>query len=254
MHVKHLRTRQSEGWGRQNHPDPGPGVGSIIGRRFPRLVIDLDPQANATTGLGIENPQYTTNDVLASDQPGIAADAIVTTKWPNVDLIGAELALAERDSLDTALGIEGRLRRALPENLFYDLILIDCPPSVGRLTVNALVAADAALIVTEPAVNATRGVANVLDTIEQVRSYYNPQLAVAGVIVNSVGRTREAGFRLDELRAADLPLWEPIIPARAVVEEAAGASEPIHAYGSRARDITDPLDSYLAQLLGKKES
>lgn len=217
------------------------------------LVIDLDPQANATTGLGIDGPSYTTNDVLASDSYGVARDAIVSTHWPHVDAIPAELALAERDS-DTALGIEGRLLRSLPDDLNYQLILIDCPPSVGRLTVNALVAADAALIVTEPAVNATRGVANVLATIEQVRKFYNPTLTVAGVIVNSVGRTREAGFRLEELRSADLPLWEPIIPARAVVEEAAGASEPIHAYGARARDITDPLDFYLTQLLRKKES
>lgn len=221
---------------------------SVAGLRT--LVIDLDPQANATVGLGVVDPAFSTADVLHSATPGAAEGAIVETEWDNVAAIAAELALQERET-EAQLGAEFALRESLAGLSGYDLILVDCPPSVGRLTQNALVAATHALIVTEPASPALQGVAQVRHTIEIVQRHYNQTLQVAGVIVNLMPpRGREAQLRLDELdEHLGETVWHPPVPRRAVLSEALGASAPIHQYGAAAEPVTSVLQTHLERLV-----
>lgn len=223
-------------------------------RGVPVLVVDLDPQANSTGGLGVTAPVYSANDVLYANEAGIAIDAVTTTAWPGVSVIPADLSLAARDS-DQQLGAELRLRKALDSDELrqrFPLVLIDCQPSIGKLVSNALLAADGALIVTEPSIDASTGVENVLQTISTVQEYYNSSLAVAAVILNKVpARSREAAFRSDELRSAlGSAVWEPPIPVRTVLAEARGAARPVHEYGARAADVTAVFDTYLDRLQG----
>lgn len=228
--------------------------------KVPALVIDMDPQANITAALDVDGDGFTTNDVLYANAKGCAADALWETTWgPLVTCIPANLELAERDS-DTTLGSEQRLRKALDDPDLqnrFQLALIDCPPSVGRLVSNSLIAADLVLIVTEPSYPASQGVANLLDTIATVREHYNPELTVAGVVVNKVpARVREAEFRLTELIQSLDPdtVWLPPIPTRAILSEAFGARTPIHDYGARSKEIASLYDDYLQRLLTKGTS
>src|SRR5664280_939791 len=215
------------------------------------LIVDLDPQANATAGLGVEGGEFTTGDVLFADAKGVAADAITKTAWGDgVPCIPANLALAERD-VDVSLGSEFRLRKALAGVEGFDLVLIDCPPSIGRLVTNGLVAADHALVVTQAAAPSLMGVANVMATVDVVSEHYNPGLAVAGIVVNLLPpRQREADYRLAELvEAFGTTVWEPYVPARAVVSEAQGASAPIHDFASRGRDVASVYEALVARVM-----
>jgi chromosome partitioning protein len=215
------------------------------------LIVDLDPQANATVGLGVEGGEFTTGDVLFADAKGVAADAITKTAWGDgVSCIPANLALAERDA-DVSLGSEFRLRKALAGVEGFDLVLIDCPPSIGRLVTNGLVAADHALVVTQAAAPSLMGVANVMATVDVVSEHYNPGLAVAGIVVNLLPpRQREADYRLAELvEAFGTTVWEPYVPARAVVSEAQGASAPIHDFASRGRDVAAVYEALVARVM-----
>src|SRR5450756_820400 len=147
------------------------------------LGVEVDDE-DATAGLGADAGEFTTGDVLYADAKGIAADAIVKTAWGDaVSCIPANLALAERDA-DVSLGSELRLRKALAGVEGFDLVLIDCPPSIGRLVTNGLVAADHALVVTQAAAPSLMGVANVMATVDVVSGHYNPGLAVARIVAD----------------------------------------------------------------------
>lgn len=221
---------------------------SALGLRI--LVVDLDPQANATTALGVTAPEFTSSDVLHSGTQGSAAEAICPTEWDNVDCIAAELALSEREA-DTSLGSEFALREALRGVDGYDLVLIDCPPSVGRLTSNGLLAADFVLVVTEPSAPALQGVQRILESIEVIRKYHRTDLQLAGVVVNQMPpRGREAQLRLDELTASlGDDVWLPPIPRRAVLTEAIGACRPVHEFGADAAAVTAVLGTHFARLM-----
>ena len=204
------------------------------------LVIDLDPQANATSGLDPEPFEFTSNDVLADGRAGIAQDAIVASGWgAGIDLIPGERALEHRvhaEGPDSAL----RLRQTLAGTLDrYHTILIDCPPSLGELTRNALAAAPAALIVTEPSYFALQGAEQALEAVEVARAATNLGLRPAGIVVNRVRRSSEHSYRLAELRAAYPSLvLEPAIPDRTAMAAAQGAAAPITALRSAGgRDL-----------------
>ena len=215
------------------------------------LVIDLDPQANATAGLAVESASFTTGDVLYADATGSAADAITKTGWgDSVSCIPADLALAERD-VDVSLGSEFRLRKALAGVEGFDVALIDCPPSVGRLVTNGLVAADRALIVTQAAAPSLMGVQNVMTTVSIVSEHYNPGLSMAGIVVNLLpSRQREADYRLAELMEVfGDQVWEPHVPQRTVIAEAQGAGAPIHEFANRGRDVAAVYETLAGKVL-----
>jgi chromosome partitioning protein len=201
------------------------------------LVIDLDPQANASSGLGVWNATPSIDDVLAEARAGSVNDAICRSNWPEdgpqPDLVPGSRLLAGREPLLAAdpVGAQDRLRLSLA-GAYHDLVLIDCPPSLGLLCINGLFAAERAVIVTEPAAWAADGVDLMHNTIERVAGRLGaPRLA--GVIVNRVGRTRDNRYWCEQLhdRFGDLVL--PQIQLRAAIAEASGQSTSLRALGKR---------------------
>ena len=157
------------------------------------LVIDADPQANATSILDIELDveSRTLHDVLAAVATGQAgAGALAAAihpagpSWGGIDVIPAQRELASREA-DTSPGREFRLRTAMDGTIEeYNVVLIDCPPSLGALTLSALTASTSVLIVTEPRASSVDGVAELAVTIDTVRRYYNSSLTTAGILIN----------------------------------------------------------------------
>jgi len=202
-------------------------------------VVDLDPQANATTGLAVWDAPTTVDDALAAERPGAVAGVLVRSGWevgdPAPDVAASTPRLAQREpQLATdPVGAQDRLRVAMT-GLDHDLVIIDCPPSLGLLTVNGLFAADRALVVTEPSAWASDGVAQVTLTIERISARRPDPLALAGIVVNRLGRTRDARYWHGQLADEHGDALLGSIALRAAVAEAAAQSLPIHGLGTRA--------------------
>jgi cellulose biosynthesis protein BcsQ len=221
------------------------------------LVIDLDPQANASWILGVDPSvaEVTTADLLAASKgsgPGKAGKAVVGTGWgPAVDLVPSSGRLLEHEgghAQDTA----ARLRKALAHiRDDYELVLIDCAPSLGRVTTTGLAASDLAVMVVEPSALSLRGIEAVADTIESVWEKLNPTLDLAGVIGNRVpGVSAVADRRLEELGriVGRRSIWLPVVPPRVIVNQAAAERAPTHGFGARAHDVTDAFDQLYRKL------
>lgn len=202
------------------------------------LIIDLDPQANLTQVIAPDldrSSELTINDVLAKDVVGGGLQAIRPTSqaWGDIDVIPSELGLANRES-EGGPTAPLRLRRALrgidADARGYAYVLIDCNPSIGLLTVNALAVATAALVVTEAGRHASIGLETTLENVEKA-SELNPDLRVAGIIANKLDkRSGEETYRLEELRKTHGDLvWDPVIPHRAAIKTASGSGVPVHA-------------------------
>jgi chromosome partitioning protein len=171
------------------------------------LLVDIDPQANTSSGIGVlkQKRQYTIYDLLVQPQDNISIfDVIVPS--PRRELVVApctvDLAAAEIE-LVGALAREHRLRQILePIRNRCDYVLIDCPPSLGLLTINALVAADGVLIPIQCEYLALEGLTQLLNTINIVKKQLNPTLSVAGVVLTMFDpRTRLAGEIVREVRS-----------------------------------------------------
>jgi len=227
-------------------------------RRVDCLVIDLDPQANATTGLGVWDPPFSVDQALVEERPGAISGLRVKSGWPDSgglppSVVPSTPALAAREPqlLTDPIGANQRLAVAL-QGVHHDLVVIDCPPSLGLLTVNALFAADRALIVTEPGAWASDGVTQILRTVERVGQRRHRPLDVAGVAVNRLGRTRDARYWDLQLRADHGDIVLPAVRLRAAVPEASASSLPIHALGSRpgAREAAAEFDLLFDLVVG----
>ncbi|MGE0817592.1 MAG: ParA family protein [Candidatus Nanopelagicales bacterium] len=219
------------------------------------LVVDLDPQANATAALDPASTAYTTNDVLADARPGVAADAVVPSGWgAGVDVLPSERALEHRavpEGRDSGLRLRIALEGVLEK---YDVVLVDCPPSLGELTRNALAAVRLALVVTEPSFFALPGAAAALEAVEVVRGSNNLVLRPAGVLVNRARpQTSEHAYRLAELAAAYPSLLLPVtVPDRTALQQAQGACVPVQAWRSTgAHEAADAFDDLLDLLLAE---
>ncbi len=225
------------------------GLASAAWQRDQRvLLVDLDPQANATMSLDVREAPFTANDVLADARPGVAADAVLDSGWgATVKVIASERALENR-STEISRSSAQRLRSALataPRD--YDLVVIDCPPSLGELTRNALTAATLAVVVTEPTMYAVRGAAEALEAVDIVRRTTNPALRTAAVVVNRYrDDDRDHRLHLAELRAAhgDLVFAQTLDDCTGI-PHAQRAGAPVHSWnapGSReAADVFDDL-------------
>lgn len=178
------------------------------------LLVDLDAQACLTWALGLdpEALRVSLHDVLTGHVP--AAEAITTTG--KVQLLPATIDLAGTEMhLLTQVGREHTLARALAPVLDeYDVVLIDCPPSLGILTINGLTAAQEVLIPLQCETLSHRGVGQLLETIEDVRAFTNPRLTVRGVIPTMFdGRTRHAREVIDDVGDRyGLPVLQPPVP------------------------------------------
>ncbi|OLL12373.1 hypothetical protein BKH17_06395 [Actinomyces oris] len=202
------------------------------------LVIDADPQSNATAILDVELDveSRTLHDVLtavATSQAGAGALAAAIhpagPAWTGIDVIPAQRELASREA-DTSPGREFHLRTAMDGAIEeHDVVLIDCPPSLGALTLGALTAATSVLIVTEPRASSVDGVRELAVTIDTVRRYYNPGLSVAGILINRWRNDRlDRAVWRDELTALYVAaMIDHPLPEREVVAVAATNHVPV---------------------------
>ena len=198
------------------------------------LLVDLDPQGNATSGLGIDKGQITHDvyDVLLSNLP--VEEAIVPDVFEGLDVLPATINLAGAEvELVNEIARENRLKSALGTlRGKYDYIFIDCPPSLGLLTVNALVAADKLLIPIQCEFYALEGVTKLLDSMKRVKTLLNPSLDIYGVILTMYdGRTTLARQVADEVRRYfGKAVFEAMIPRTVKLSEAPSYGLPITEY------------------------
>ncbi|MEL7317156.1 MAG: AAA family ATPase, partial [Pseudomonadota bacterium] len=153
------------------------------------LLIDLDPQGNASTGLGVGAAErgLSSYDLLVDNTP--LADAIVETNIPGLDLVPATQDLSGAEvELVNAEERTARLRGALARHKGYDICFIDCPPSLGLLTLNALCAADTLLVPLQCEFFALEGLSQLLQTVEQVQQRFNSDLSIIGVALTMYDR------------------------------------------------------------------
>jgi chromosome partitioning protein len=211
------------------------GLASAISARGGKvLVVDMDPQGNATTGLGITvgEDMLTTFDLMSSSQEGAAADAVVATDWDGVDLIPATHDLANIEA-DGANDLIFRLDIAFEgtDLSAYDAVLFDCPPSLGKLLFAVLCAADGVIAITEPTIDSVRGVENLEETIRNVQRRPNPRLIIDKVVLSRKRKTGEHIYREAELRESYGSLVARTgIPELAARQDAHSAHVPIHQF------------------------
>lgn len=208
-----------------------------IGSRL--LLVDLDPQANATSSLGVDwrTLDRSVYDALMQQAPLEAA--IVGEVQPGLDLApaapalaGAQIELVEQDDRD------GRLRRALePLRDRYDLIVVDCPPSLGILTVNALVAADAVVVPVQCEYLALEGLGQLVETLDLVREQLNPRLQLLGIVLTMHDpRTNLSAQVIEEVRSHfPRATFESVIPRSVRLSEAPSYGQPARVYDPASR-------------------
>ena len=199
------------------------------------LLIDLDPQANATSGLGMRANGVSTHDLLDGAPLRTLARP---SAFPNLDVVMAKSDLAAASvELSTRPGGERYLAQALAGDIDgYSFVFLDCPPSFGPLTVNALAAADRAIVPVQAEYYALEGLSQLLGTINHVQARLNPELAVAGIVLTMAdGRTRLAGEVESELRRHFGPLvFTTTVPRSVRLAEAPSHGLPAIAYDRRS--------------------
>lgn len=227
-------------------------------RGLSTLVVDLDPQANTTTTLLGHAPDAsgaeTLADVLSARSDATANDVIVKTGWDRVQVLpsgGDALADVGSELVTMGPGREHRLSEALSSVSGYDLVLLDCPPSLDLLTINGLTAASRAVIVTSAALWSSDGIARLLATLEAVQRYSNPELRPIGIIVSSLERTRRQKHWHEELIAnAPVPVWDPPVPKATWIAEAVEAGVGLDEWNTPAASVLlDVYASYLDRIL-----
>ena len=220
------------------------------------LLLDLDPQSNTSAGLGVRPaPGEPTSYQLLMGEVGLDG-ALRPTGFPNLDLVPAtpDLAGAEVELVDLE-GREFRLREGLAADAGHRFVLVDCPPSLGLLTVNALAAADGVLVPIQCEYFALEGVSELMRTIQEVRRYLNPALAIEGVLLTMYDeRTNLAQQVAQEVRGVfgDL-VFATVVPRNVRLAEAPSFGRPIHAYDLRSRGAQAYLElgqEYLGRMGG----
>lgn len=234
------------------------GLASAALRRGIRaLVVDLDPQGNATATLDPADAEFGLTEVLATPRPPFPAKAVARSAWSDrIDVLSGSLDILD-DLAENPPPVEN-LGRALgwfadPNgHPHYDLVLLDCPPSLGHLTRSALLAATGALLVTEPTLYAVSGAQRAFEAIERTRRERNPRLRPLGVLVNKFrSRSHEHHYRVAELRESFGSLVMPVaLPDRLAVQQAAGSCTPIHEWATPGgREIALGFNLVLARML-----
>jgi chromosome partitioning protein len=226
----------------------------VSGKRV--LVVDSDPQGNTTTGFGIDKSGLRRDVYNVLLQESAVDDVIVPTEIEGLRLAPATINLAGAEiELVSALSRETRLRHALARvNGDFDFIFIDCPPSLGLLTINALTAATECIIPVQAEYYALEGLSQLTNVVNRVREALNPTLHISGVLVTMFdGRTRLAMEVLDELeRFFPQQMFKTQIPRNVRISEAPSFGKPVilfdvksrgaQAYLALARELLEPAE------------
>lgn len=221
------------------------------------LLVDLDPQANATSGLGIEKPNPTIYHALILGVP--LSDVIKHTAVQGLEivpsgkeLVGAELELTQIDNRESTLkrALEGVRDR-------FDFIILDCPPALGLLTVNALVAADSVLIPVQSEYYAMEGLGHLIANIERVRDSYNHNLAIEGIVLTMYDSRITLSKQVsEEVRAYfKEKVFKTVIPRNVALAEAPSYGQPVLYYNAAsagARAYSELAKEFLSH--GEKSS
>ena len=210
------------------------------------LVLDLDPQGNTTSGYGIDknNVDYTIYDVMLDDVD--IKEAIIKTEFENIDIVssttdlsGAEVELATKK--DREYSLKKSLEKVRNE---YDYIFIDCPPSLGMLTINCLTTVDSVLIPIQCEYYALEGVSQLMETIKLVKSRLNPNLEIQGVVLSMFdGRANLSIQVVEEVKKYFKgKVYSTLIPRNVRLAEAPSHGKPVIYYDSRCKGTEAYLD------------
>lgn len=203
------------------------------------LLVDLDPQGNASSGLGFDKSELekTVYDVLINELP--TSEAILPSGRERLSVLPTNINLAAAElELVSAVSRETILKRALAEiQKDYDYVIIDCPPSLGLLTINALTAADRILIPVQAEYYALEGLSQLLDTVSKVRKILNQDLDILGALITMYdSRTRLSGEVANELRAFfEGKCFKTMIPRNIKISEAPSHGQAITEYEPYSR-------------------
>ncbi|MEJ4568400.1 ParA family protein [Enterococcus faecium] len=203
------------------------------------LLVDVDAQGNATSGVGIRKPDVTRDiyDVLVNELP--IDEATLITEHENLSIVPATLQLAGAEiELTSMMARESRLKGSLAEvSSQYDYILIDCPPSLGHLTINSFTASDSILIPVQCEYYALEGLSQLLNTVRLVQKHFNPELEIEGVLLTMYdARTNLGNEVVEEVRKYFREkVYETIIPRNIRLSEAPSHGKPIIDYDPRSR-------------------
>ena len=213
---------------------------AAIGHRT--LIVDIDPQGNASTGLGIKRTEFTISTFHAIVGEKSMREVIVPTAVPNLyvapstlDLLGVEMEIAKDRNRASRLklALETKdIKNDGPDSLQFDYVLIDCPPSLNLLTINALVAADSVIVPLQCEFFALEGLSQLLLTVEQVRATLNPQLTIHGIVLTMFDpRNNLAAQVMADVRAnMGATVYDTVIPRNVRVSEAPSFGKPALLY------------------------
>jgi chromosome partitioning protein len=215
-------------------------IGAFLAAREKRvLLVDIDPQANATSSLGVDKhaPIYSIYNALVDDVP--LADVVMLTKRLHLDLIPSSPALAGAEvELVAIQGREHLLAHALEAiQSRYDYILIDSPPSLGLLTLNALTAADAVIVPIQCEYLALEGLSQLHNTIQLVQKSLNPRLRIAGMAMTMYDARTQLSLQVVEQVAKFFPdlIFHTVIPRSVRIAEAPSHGEPLISFDPKSR-------------------
>mgnify|MGYP003441088356 FL=1 len=223
------------------------------------LGVDLDPQSDVSTGMDV-SPEGHSNiaDVLESPKEKTVRDAIVSSGWTkhhegNIDVLVGSPAAINFDGPHPSIRENWKLEEALASvEKDYDLVLIDCAPSLNALTRTAWAASDRVLVVTEPGLFAVAAADRALRAIEEIRRGISPRLQPLGIVINRARtQSMEHQFRIRELREMFGPLvLSPQLPERTSLQQAQGAAKPVHIWpGETAQEMAGYFDQILDRVL-----
>lgn len=210
---------------------------AFLGKKV--LLIDIDAQGNATSGIGIRKSDVGEDvyDVLVNETP--IKDVILPTSRENLEIVPATIQLAGAEiELTPMMARESRLKEALKAVADdYDYILIDCPPSLGHLTINAFTASDSILIPVQCEYYALEGLSQLLNTIRLVQKHFNPELRIEGVLLTMFDARTNLGIEVvEEVRKYfSERVYDTIIPRNVRLSEAPSHGLSIIDYDPRSR-------------------
>ena len=234
---------------------------AAVHRGLNTLLVDLDPQVNATATVapdlepGVDGQlKWSVAEVLDDPSAKVIGRAVRGAAWgEQLRVLPGSERTENHNHPDPGskklFRLSAALEKVRPEP---ELVLIDCPPSLGQLTRSALIAADRAVLVTEPSLFAVTGVQRALEAVQTERSAHRPALQPLGVVINRFRpRVTEQEYRLAELRDLFGPLvLNPVLPDRSAVQQAQGAAVPIHQWPTAgAREIAQSFDKLLDRLV-----